>query len=133
MACPDCDAPVIAFTVPDSLREYAPADDVVLCTVCLRTAPATDDDPEPAAAETADFSAVDDSCPNGRAGVTFALVLGKLGSLALERPAIEDLCETAEREGSDVRLALERLSYAEGLEPHFDVARRTQQLDSFRE
>lgn len=132
MACPDCGAPVVAFTVPDPLCAYAPADDVVLCTRCLRTAPATDDDPEPAAPEDADFSAVDDSLPSGRAGVAFALVLGKLGSLALERAAIETLCETAEREGADVRLALERLAHAEGLEPYFDVARRTEQLASFR-
>lgn len=132
MPRPDCTAPVVAFTVPESLREYAPAADVVLCTRCLRTAPATDADPEPAAADDTDFSAVDDSFPSGRAGIAFALALGKLDSLALERSAIEELCEAAERHGTDVRLALERLRHAEGLEPGFDVARRTEQLDSFR-
>ena len=40
--------------------------------------------------------------------VAFALVLGKLDSLALERQSIETLCESAERDGTDVRLALER-------------------------
>lgn len=132
MPCQDCGAPVVAFTVPESLREYAPTDDCVLCTRCLRTAPATDDDPDPRTPETTDFSAVDDSVPSGRAGVAFALAVGKLDSLALERAAIEELCETAEREGADVRLALDRLSRAEQLEPQFDVARRTEQLASFR-
>lgn len=132
MACPDCGAPVVAFTVPESLREYAPADDAVLCTRCLRTAPATDDQPEPAAPDDADFAAVDETFPSGRAGVAFALAVGKLGSLALERSAIEALCETAEREGADVWLALDRLSRVERLEPHFDIARRTEQLSSFR-
>ncbi|MEF8801932.1 MAG: DUF6276 family protein [Halolamina sp.] len=132
MPCPDCGAPVVAFTVPESLREYAPADDAVLCTRCLRTAPWTDDQPQPVSPDDAEFSAVDETFPSGRAGVAFALALGKLGSLALERSAIEALCETAEREGSDVWLALDRLSRAENLEPHFDIARRTEQLSSFR-
>jgi len=132
MRCPDCEASVVAFTVPDPLREHAPADDTVLCTRCLRTAPATEDDPDPATPEDADFSAVDDSFPSGRAGVAFALALGKLDSLALERDAIEALCEASEREGADVRLALDRLSRTEDLDPHFDVARRTEQLASFR-
>lgn len=131
MRCPECEAPTIAFAVPAALREHAPADPSAICSRCLRTFPASDDaavfDPDDA-----DFSAVHDSLPSGRAGVAFALALGKLGSLALERPAIEELCEEAEREGADVRLALERLAVAEELEPHFDVERRSQQLDAFR-
>ena len=130
MACPACDAPVVAFSVPDSLREYAPADAAAICTVCLRTASAdaagVTPDPDP------DFSTVSDAFPSGRAAVAFALALGKLGSLALERSAIETLCEEAERAGADVRLALDRLAQEETLEPHFDLPRRTEQLDSFR-
>lgn len=134
MPCPECDAPVVAFTVPESLRSHAPCEHTVLCTRCLRTAPASAAEEEaasPAPAD-ADFSTVHESLPSGRAGVAFALALGNLGSLALERSAIEALCETAEREGADVRLALDRLSRAEELAPHFDVARRTEQLASFR-
>ncbi|MFB6219869.1 MAG: DUF6276 family protein [Halolamina sp.] len=125
MSCPECGAPAVAFTVPESLREHAPADRTGICSRCLETFPVSD-------AADADFSAVHESFPSGRAGVAFALALGKLGSLALERAAIEELCETAEREGADVRLALDRLSRADNLEPHFDIARRTEQLASFR-
>jgi hypothetical protein len=130
VACPACDAPVVAFEVPESLQEYAPADATAICTVCLRTTSADaagvvpDQDP--------DFAAVSDAFPSGRAAVAFALALGKLGSLALERAAIEALCEETERAGADVRLALDRLAHEETLEPHFDLPRRTEQLDSFR-
>ena len=131
MACPECEAPVVAFTVPESLRAYAPDENTILCTRCLRTAPAGPDD-EPAPTADADFSAVSDAFPSGRAGVAFALALGKLGSLALERAAIETLCEETERAGADVWLALDRLAHEETLEPHFDLPRRTEQLSSFR-
>lgn len=130
MPCPACDEPVLAFEVPEPLREYAPADVTAICTVCLRT---TSADAAGAVQEAEpDFSAVSDSFPTGRAGVAFALVLGKLDSLALERAAIEALCEEAERAGADVRLALDRLAHEETLAPHFDLPRRTQQLASFR-
>jgi len=130
VACPECDAPVVAFTVPESLRAYAPDEHTILCTRCLRTAPAGDDDPAPAA--DADFSPVSAAFPSGRAGVPFALALGKLGSLALERAAIETLCEETERAGADVWLALNQLAHEEALDPHFDLPRRTEQLSSFR-
>jgi hypothetical protein len=126
---------VVGFSVPESLRTHAPSEYCVLCVTCLRTAAASAAGVEESACaepEGADFSAVDDTFPGGRAGVAFSLAVGKLGSLALERSAIEDLCETAEREGTDVWLALDRLSRADGLDPHFDVSRRTEQLSSFR-
>jgi len=130
VSCPACDAPVVAFTVPDELREYAPADAAAICTRCLRTTSADAAGVTPDSAP--DFSAISDAFPSGRAGVAFALLLGKLDSLALERAAIETLCEAAERAGADVRLALDRLAQEERLEPHFDLPRRTQQLASFR-
>lgn len=131
MSCPDCGAQLVGFTVHPSLREHAPANRTGICSRCLQTVPVDAEvvTPEPAAA---DFVAIDDSFPSGRAGVAFALALGKLDSLALERPAIETLCEAAEREGTDVRLALERLAFVETLEPTFDISRRTEQLASFR-
>ncbi|MBP1986428.1 DUF6276 family protein [Halolamina salifodinae] len=138
MRCPECDAPAVAFTVPPALREHAPAAESAICSRCLRTVPASDAaepdvaDPDVADPDAADLSAIHESVPSGRAGVAFVLVLGKLDSLALERQSIETLCEVAEREGADVRLALERLAGAEGLAPEFDIERRTQQLASFR-
>lgn len=130
MRCPECGAPAIAFAVPSPLGEHAPAKRSAICSRCLRTFAA--DAVDAADPADADFSTIHDSFPSGRAGVAFALALGKLGSLALERRSIESLCEAAEREGADVRLALERLAEAEGLAPHFDVARRTEQLAAFR-
>lgn len=130
MSCPACDAPVVAFEVPEALREYAPADATAICTRCLRTVSADAAGATPTSDP--DFSAVSDAFPSGRAGVAFALALGKLGSLALERAAIEALCVEAERAGADVRLALDRLAHEADLDPHFDLPRRAQQLESFR-
>lgn len=139
MRCAHCDGRLVAFAVPEDLRAYAERDEMTVCSRCLRTATA-----ETAAAEApgttardvqspddADFSAIDESFPDGRAGVAFALAVGKLGSLALNRADIESLFETAEREGADVCLTLDRLSTATDLEPYFDVERRTGQLESF--
>lgn len=128
MACPACGSPAVAFVVPADLREHAPADESAICSVCLRTFAASDA-PSP---EDADFSTIDESFPGGRGGVAFALALGKLDSLALNRGSIEELCEAAERAGTDVPLALERLAGAESLDPAFDIERRSQQLASFR-
>lgn len=132
MNCPECSAPAIAFAVPPALREHAPAAETAICSRCLSTFPASEGDVDAADPETADFSAIHESVPSGRAGVAFALVLGKLDSLALERQSIESLCEIAEREGTDVRLALERLAVAEEPDPPFDVERRASQLAAFR-
>ncbi|QKY20789.1 hypothetical protein B4589_010515 [Halolamina sp. CBA1230] len=133
MSCPACGAPVVAFAVPPELREHAPADDAAICSRCLEIVAASDagvdDVPTP---EDAEFTIIHESFPGGRGGVAFALALGKLDSLALNRAAIEALCEAAERAGTDVPLALERLAGAEELEPPFDIGRRSQQLASFR-
>ena len=131
MSCPACGARVVAFAVPPELREHAPADDAAICSRCLEIVAASGiDDVSPP--EDADFTAIHESFPGGRGGVAFALALGKLDSLALNRAAIEELCEAAERAGTDVPLALERLAGAEELEPPFDIGRRSQQLASFR-
>ena len=135
MSCPHCDGDLVAFRVPDDLREYAESDRMTICSRCLRTAAVEepgddDDDPVQDAAE-AEFSAVHDAFPDGPGGVAFALAVGKLGSLALERAVIEDLLAAAERAGADVWLTFDRLATAGALEPHFDVERRTTQLRSF--
>lgn len=132
MACPDCGSPVVAFGVPADLEEYAPSDRMTLCTHCLRTATAeAAGGDDVSATDDANFDAVHDALPSGRAGVAVALAIGKLGSLALERRAIESLVEEAERAGADVWLTLDRLGHADGLDPYVDLARRTEQLQSF--
>lgn len=136
MACPHCDGDLVAFGVPDDLREYAESDRMTICSRCLRTAAVEDrgdvdgDEPVQDASE-AEFSAVHDAFPDGPGGVAFALAVGKLDSLALERAVIEDLLAEAERAGADVWLTFDRLATAGALEPHFDVERRAAQLQSF--
>lgn len=132
MSCPACGAPVVAFVVPAELREHAPADETAICSTCLQTFPANDADAAAVPPEDADFTSIHDSFPGGRGGAAFALVLGKLDSLALNRASIEELCAAAERAGTDVALALERLAVAEQLDPPYDIGRRSQQLASFR-
>lgn len=131
MSCPACDAPVVAVVVPTELREHAPADETAICSTCLRTFAASEAGAEAVAPDAADFSTIHESFPRGRGGVALALALGKLDSLALNRASIQELCEAAERSGTDVRLALERLAGVEELDPPFDVDRRRQQLASF--
>jgi len=125
MDCPACGAETVAFVVPAILREYAPGDGSVaaICTTCLRTHATEEGAIDPA------FGAITPSFPEGEAGVAFALVLGRLDSLALEREAIVRLCEHAEREGADVLLALDRLAADPSVEPHFDLDRRRHQLE----
>lgn len=125
--CPDCDGDLVAFPVPDDLREYAPGEAAALCARCLRVHP-VDEVAETPPADRASFDAVGDFFPEGRAGIALALALGKLGSLALNRRAIQALCGEAERAGGDVLLALDRVDGAAGVDAHFDVGRRTSQL-----
>lgn len=134
MHCARCDGTVVAFAVPEDLRTHAAGDSMTICARCLRTAPADETGGDEAAVQStddADFSAVHDDFPAGRAGVAFALGVGKLGSLALERAAIEALFDAAEAAGADVWLTLDRLSVAGALEPYVDIDRRAEQLQSF--
>ena len=123
--CPDCGADAVAFAVPDALADYADSPTAAVCTRCLRTHAVDDAPSEP------DFSPVAEAFPDGDAGVAFALLVGKLGSLALNRPDIVALCEFAEREGADVLLTLDRLAASGSVDPHFDIDRRRPQLRNF--
>jgi len=131
MSCPDCSGDVVAFAVPPAIREHAPADEAAICVDCLAVHPVTElDVPAEEFANTtipadADFSGLDAACPGGRAGVAFALALGKLDSLALNREAITELLEYAETAGADVFLALDRLDAPEA---DVDLDRRSSQL-----
>jgi hypothetical protein len=124
MDCPECGGSTVAFVVPAVLRAHAPGDGSVaaICTTCLRTYPTEEGAIDP------EFAAIASSFPDGEAGVALALALGKLDSLALEREAIVELCEHAERAGADVLLTLDRLATEPSIDPHFDIDRRRTQL-----
>ncbi len=140
--CRACGSPAVAFAVPEDLRAEAPegAARAAICTRCLRTFPVddaerssgseADSDPASESDSDPDFSAIHPAFPEGTGGVAFALACGLLGSLALNRSAIESLTARAEREGADVFLAFDRLSAAD-VDPHFDVDRRRIQLEQF--
>ena len=130
--CPACGSPAVAFAVPEDLRSEAPegAARAAICTRCLRTFPVEGAEPSSEAGGAPDFAAIHPAFPDGRGGVAFALACGLMGSLALNRRAIESLIARAEREGVDVFLAFDRLSAAD-VDPHFDVDRRRTQLEQF--
>lgn len=120
----------VTFDVPPDLREYAP-DEAAALTVDARTLALAPADPE-STPKTPEFSTLDDGFPRGRAGVAMALLVDKLDSLALNRPAIEALLGEVEAAGGDPYLTLERLARraAEGeIDPPFAVERRRRQLE----
>ncbi|WP_224270329.1 DUF6276 family protein [Haloprofundus salinisoli] len=133
MVCSSCESPTVSFAVPEDLRKYAPgrSDVAELCMVCLRTQASESATDSATPADAADFSRVLDSFPDGRAGVAFALLLGKLDSLALERAAIETLYDETERAGGDPMLTLDRIAASGSVQPHFDIDRRRPQLAQF--
>ena len=125
MSCPDCGGDLVALRVPVDLRDHAESETVAVCRDCLRVHPSAVD-----AAGPGTPSDVAESVPDGEGGVAFLLACGKLGSLALNRSAIVELFEYAENAGVDVYLTLDRLSETVH-HPHFDVARRLEQVDEF--
>ncbi len=125
MTCAQCDGPTIVFDVPDDLRAYAPdsTDRATICTRCLSVGTASETD-----GDTGSFDAIATWFPHDDGGVALALLFGSLDSLALNRRAIEALCDRVERAGADPLLALDRLVDDDELAPHFDVRRRRTQL-----
>lgn len=122
MNCRVCeDSRLVVFTVPDEFRTYAPADSAGICTECLRVTAVEDSE----ATSEPDFETVSPAFPAGEAGIVFALALGKLDSLALNRSAIEELLVAAEKRGVDVFLTLDRLTAPDAV---FELDRRKQQL-----
>lgn len=129
MTCPRCDAVTIAFSIPAALRAHLPDDrpGAALCTHCLTVTP-VDDPPD----DTPSFERVSDAFPaNDEAAVAFACVLALLDSLVLYRDELDAVATYAETHGADVLRALERLDADDGVDAHFDVARRTRQLEQF--
>ncbi len=123
--CPHCEGPRVAMAVPESLSETDAAG-LVCCGKCLRV---TDCEPPAADAEPA-FETIHDRVPRGEAGVVLVALLQHLDSLALNRSTIESLFERLETDGVDVFLTLDRLIESPDIEPHFDLARRREQLES---
>jgi hypothetical protein len=127
MPCPECGADAIAFSLPDDLRAHFPDDRPggELCTRCLFLAPA-DDPPD----DLPDFTAVSDAFPPDREhALTVVCLLALLDSVALYRSEIDALTDRAEAEGTDVLLVLDRLQHDDGVDPHFDLAKRAHQLE----
>jgi hypothetical protein len=128
VSCPTCDAPTVAFRVPDALAEHAPdGRAAAICTDCLRLAPADPDDADPEST----FDRLLADFPAGEGGAALALAVGLLDALALNRAAVVDCCEYAEAAGVDVLLTLDRLDAAGRVEPHYDLSRRRSQLADF--
>lgn len=123
MDCPECGAPTVAFDVPAPLQQHAPdgSAHAAICHRCLATVPA----------ETGggDLQTVSEAFPaDHEAAVASALAIGKLDALALNRDAIRELFEHAERAGADPLLLLDRLDAQGSVQAHFDVHRRSDQV-----
>jgi hypothetical protein len=127
MDCPDCDAPVVPFSIPTEEREFVPGGEgtVALCTHCLgfHPAPAAEGTTDP------DFTAISTAFPGGKERVAMALIVGLLPSFALYRREIETLVERVERAGTDPLLVLDRLADEEDIEATMDLRRRRGYLE----
>lgn len=123
MDCPECGERAVPFDVPEELREYAPGGEhAALCSRCLAVSPADEGG--------GDLGTVSGAFPaDERAAAACALLVGKLDALALNRDAIRELLEFAEREGADPLLLLDRLGAQGSVQARFDVGRRRTQLE----
>ncbi|WP_311170706.1 DUF6276 family protein [Halobellus ordinarius] len=134
--CPECDRPLARIDVPADLREFAPdgAPIVGCCPRCLRTFAAdASEDTDVDGGDSGANADLPPAIPDGDGGVALLLALGRLDSLATNRPAIQSLVEAAEAAGVDVFLALDRLAADESVDAHADLARRRRQLETLLE
>ncbi|ERG89045.1 MAG: hypothetical protein J07HX5_01196, partial [halophilic archaeon J07HX5] len=83
----------------------------------------TNPDHEPA------IEQVSERFPTGDAAVPFALLVGLLENLALNRAAVTNLFATVEQAGVDPLARLEQLTHDPGLEPAIDLDGRARQLE----
>jgi hypothetical protein len=122
-----CGGERLSFPLPDDCRGYFPGSPAgaTLCTRCLRVEP-TEDSP----ADYPDFQSVSDAFPRGGSdGARLAVLLWALDSLAHYRAELSELAERLERSGTDPLLFLDMLTREDGLEPHFELPRRSTQLE----
>ena len=126
MACPECDAAAVSFSVPAEYRDAVPESASVagICTRCLTLFPRSDADPD----EQPAFDRISTAFPTGPGAVETALIVGLLDALAPNRGPIEELVLAAEASGKDPLLVLERLQDDPELDPSVDLDRRTHQL-----
>lgn len=127
MDCPNCGADLLAFPVPDSVREHLPDDraSATVCTHCLQVAPSDD-----AVADYPDFSRASDAFPeDGETAAVLASLLALLDRLVLHRQDADAVAEIAERRGVDVLLFLDRVAADDTADPELDVTRRRTQLE----
>ena len=129
MSCPNCDGPMLAFAVPESVRPYLPEEPAAaeICRDCLTLTPGAESPDE------TDFSKILGEFPTGEAGAIAAALLSRLGSLALNRQEIEALAGLAEEHGVDVLLLVDRIAASGRIQPHFDIDRRRPQLEQILE
>lgn len=116
---------MVAFEVPEAYREHAPEQsaNAALCPECLSLAAADSAPADPR------FDRVSDTFPTGEAGVTLALAVGLLDSLALNRGDIVALLDATAEAGTDPLLVLDRLHAQGGVDPVFDLDRRRHQVE----
>ncbi|SIR66017.1 DUF6276 family protein [Natronorubrum thiooxidans] len=127
MACSECGAPTIVFSVPEEYQACTPGESAAatLCTRCL-----TVESTSVESTGESDFTRVSDAFPTAaNAAVPLALALGLCPSLATNRSAIETLLEAVERAGTDPLLVLDRLGDEPSIEPAFALERRRHQLE----
>lgn len=129
MTCEQCGGQTVSFSVPAEFREYAPdgAAVAVVCSRCLRLWPGSMADEPPA------FDAVSDAMPaDPEASAALVLAASLMGSLALNRSAIESLLERVEHAGVDPMLVFERVAADPEVDPVVDLDRRWRQLEQLR-
>lgn len=132
--CGRCEATTIAIDAGE-YAETVPAEttQLTLCTHCLTVEPAPTDRADSPTSSGADrgpaVGQVSEQFPAGEAAVPFALLVGLLENLALNRAAITDLLVAVERAGVDPLARLERLTHDPELEPAIDLEGRTRQLE----
>ncbi len=129
MVCPTCGTPTVGFAVPERFRDAAPdgAAAAAICPACLTLTAVEGDVPAP---ETAEFSRILESFPQGEAGAAMALAAGLLAdSLALNRDAVKALFDAVSDAGEDPWLVLERLAAAGTVQPDADLGKLRRQLE----
>jgi len=122
-----CGGERLSFPLPEDCREYFPGSPAgaTLCRSCLRVEP-TEEAPD----ATPDFQTVSDAFPRDDGdGARVAVLLWMLDSIAHYRGEASELAENMERSGTDPLLVLDRLAREDDIDPHFDLPRRTKQLE----